>query len=83
MPTEIDNEKQRGFILNEYEKKKAEEWIKEHLKTCKHAVPPPRELLVYGGYISYIFTPNSAFSNVEIKCQCSDETCDVTDFESV
>ena len=76
-----------SFVLNDVERMRADEWINEHRKVCRLTSPEEQKmqqrLFVQGGFISYIFSPNAAFVAVSIKCTCTEEDIDITDYNSV
>ena len=79
--------KRRTFALSVVERAKADAWLTEHIKVCRLATPAQQEyqqrLTIIGGFISYIFAPNSAFDAVRIRCKCNNEEIDITDYGAI
>ena len=67
------------FKLTEEEKKKAEEFIKKHLGTCKVY---NRAGCPVGPLFSYKFTPTGIGVAVEIECEECHETENITDYDT-
>ena len=65
---------QTKFELGPLEEKRAEEFIKKHIK-CSKEHPT-----AIGGSITYIFTPTSIGTAVEVECSLCGESENITDY---
>ncbi len=71
------------FETDDYNHEKINEWMQEHVLTCKLWQPNEEGFLpqgAAGGALTYCFTPTGIGLAVEIRCACG-ESKNVTDYE--
>ena len=73
------------FVISPYEQKTANDWMKEHKKTCRFYVDSDGNKIknsggAIGGLSTYKFTPTGIGVAIIAECACGEET-NITDYD--